>query len=351
MIGIRINDKKLAEIKQIWCSWFFRKDRINEFMDILSHDIELRQMIFTSNEQYSAWKREYDTKSPKIKDSIWRDQVTEFFFDDLSNEKYVISKYKKKLQKDTEDFFLKNYERYRESNKLEKVIQLMGIEVCPYCNRNFIEYYAVRNANNQRKMFFKGDLDHYYSKEEIPVLAISFFNLVPSCKVCNHEKSNSIKRTFYPFYDNEEDEYHFSIEVYDYNDKNDIVFEEPIENIEEKRFDSTVWQGISDNFNIKLNANNKKRLSERMENSKEVFRLEKKYNRSKEYVKEILRKRYIYSETHIENLLENFPEIFDDKTQILETLYSYCDNEKHMCNRPLSKLTKDILFQIGVVLE
>ena len=351
MIGIRIDDKKINEIKQLWSSWFFRQDRIKELMDILEDDIVFRQMIFTSNKEFSEWKSEYHTNLSAIKNNIWRDKIIKYIFDDLSDEAYVISKYKKKVLKNTEYFLLKNYDSYRKSMKLVKIVQIMGVEVCPYCNRNFVENYVTRKENGQRKAYFKGDLDHYYSKEEIPALALSFFNLVPSCKVCNHEKSDSTKRTFYPFYDNENDEYHFSIEVYDSNDTRDIVYEEPIEDIEEKRFDSTVWQGISDNFKIKLHSNGEKKLSERMKNSKETFHLEKKYNHSKEYVREMIRKRYIYSETHKDILLKNFAGIFVNEKQIVETLYSYSDNEEYMHNRPLSKLTKDILIQIGVEIE
>lgn len=235
MIGIRIDDKKINEIKQLWSSWFFRQDRIKELMDILEDDIVFRQMIFTSNKEFSEWKSEYHTNLSAIKNNIWRDKIIKYIFDDLSDEAYVISKYKKKVLKNTEYFLLKNYESYRKSMKLVKIVQIMGVEVCPYCNRNFVENYVTRKENGQRKAYFKGDLDHYYSKEEIPALALSFFNLVPSCKVCNHEKSDSTKRTFYPFYDNENDEYHFSIEVYDSNDTRDIVYEEPIEDIEEKK--------------------------------------------------------------------------------------------------------------------
>lgn len=351
MIGIRIDDKKLNEIKQLWCSWFFSKDRIVELMDILEHDVVFRQMMFVSDKEYCKWKMEYYADSSMIKNVLWRDKISRYVFDDLSDENYVISTYKKKIKENTKDFFLKNYERYRRTIKLAKIVQMMGIEVCPYCNRNFIENYVVRKENGQRKVYFKGDLDHHYSKEEIPALALSFFNLVPSCKVCNHEKSNLLKRTFYPFYDNEDDEYHFSIEVYDNNDISDIVYEEPIEDIEKKRFDSTVWQGISDNFKIKLYGNSKKQLSERMENSKVIFCLEKKYNHSKEYVKEIIRKKYIYSEVHKDILLKNFVDIFADEKQIKETLYSYSDREEYMHIRPLSKLTKDILIQIGADIE
>lgn len=49
--------------------------------------------------------------------------------------------------------------------------------------------------------------------------------------------------------------------------------------------------------------------------------------------------------------LKNFARIFINEKQIVETLYSYSDSEEYMHNRPLSKLTKDILLQIGVEIE
>lgn len=351
MIGIRIGDKKINEIKQLWGSWFFRKDKIKELMDILEQDCVYRQMIFTSNQEYNEWKSMYYADMSAIRNSVWRDKIVKYIFDDMSDEKYVVAKYKKKIGKNTEDFLLKNYENYRKTMTLVKIVRTMGVDVCPYCNRNFIENYVIREDGGQKNAYFKGDLDHHYSKKEIPALALSFFNLVPSCKVCNHEKSDSIERTFYPFYDNEDNDYHFSIEVYDDGDTCDIIYEEPIEGIEEKRFDATVWQGISDNFKIKLNVSDGKQLCNRMENSKEIFHLEKKYNHSKGYVKELIRKRYIYSETHKDILLKNFAEIFADEKQITETLFSYSDSEEYLHNRPLSKLTKDILLQIGVGIE
>ena len=152
----------------------------------------------------------------------------------------------------------------------------------------------------------------------MPALALSFYNLIPSCKVCNHEKLETTKRTFYPYYDNEENEYRFSVELYDNSDDKDIIYDRPIEDIEKKRFDSTVWQGISDNFKIKLRGVGKTPISECMKNSNEVFHLEKKYNHSKEYVKEIIRKKYIYPESHKEALMKNFGEVFKNEKEILK---------------------------------
>ena len=35
------------------------------------------------------------------------------------------------------------------------------------------------------------DLDHFYDKETYPILAVSFYNLVPVCHACNHAKASN----------------------------------------------------------------------------------------------------------------------------------------------------------------
>lgn len=51
--------------------------------------------------------------------------------------------------------------------------------VCPYCNRNFI---------NSRDDRMGSQLDHFYPISEYPFFAVSLYNLIPSCNVCNHIK-------------------------------------------------------------------------------------------------------------------------------------------------------------------
>ncbi|WP_102269604.1 hypothetical protein [Massilicoli timonensis] len=58
-------------------------------------------------------------------------------------------------------------------------VESLGVPVCPYCNRNFV------NSAKKRTMC---DLDHFYNKDEYPLLAVSFYNLVPVCHSCNHAK-------------------------------------------------------------------------------------------------------------------------------------------------------------------
>ena len=68
-----------------------------------------------------------------------------------------------------------------------KLIEATGVKVCPYCNRVFVEN-VVDGTGSVR-----GQLDHFYPKERYPYLAISRYNLVPSCGYCNGKSGKGEK--------------------------------------------------------------------------------------------------------------------------------------------------------------
>lgn len=92
---------------------------------------------------------------------------------------------------------LLNYKKLGDSALRHKVLTDLGIKVCPYCNRNYITWY--QSKDNQR--LTTADLDHYYQKDYYPLFALSLFNFVPSCQVCNSRLKgiNPMEDTLYPF--------------------------------------------------------------------------------------------------------------------------------------------------------
>lgn len=85
---------------------------------------------------------------------------------------------------------------YGEKIRKDKFVEAVGIKVCPYCNRTFIQ-----NVSKGKKSVVKGELDHFLSKEDYPYLAICKYNLVPSCPFCNHGKGNQNKPNLQSPYD------------------------------------------------------------------------------------------------------------------------------------------------------
>ena len=65
-------------------------------------------------------------------------------------------------------------------------IQALNIDVCPYCNRQYI--FTIHKGNGRPQ------IDHFYPQEEYPYLSCSLYNFIPSCAQCNHQKSSILNK-------------------------------------------------------------------------------------------------------------------------------------------------------------
>lgn len=63
----------------------------------------------------------------------------------------------------------------------------LGIHSCPYCNR---EYTMTYKPDGHKGKGMVPQFDHWFPKKEYPLLALSFYNLIPSCATCNGIKSS-----------------------------------------------------------------------------------------------------------------------------------------------------------------
>lgn len=85
------------------------------------------------------------------------------------------------------------------------------VNFCPYCNINEILYIETQGG----KAAAGHQLDHFFDKASYPLLACSFFNLVPSDSICN----GSTNKGSIPF----TDEFHLNPYIVGFN--NNLVFE------------------------------------------------------------------------------------------------------------------------------
>ncbi|NLR57639.1 hypothetical protein HGH93_05990 [Chitinophaga polysaccharea] len=70
---------------------------------------------------------------------------------------------------------------YEKSKKFSKFsfIQRINRDTCVYCNRNYT--YCISSPTGE----IKPEIDHFFPKTIYPFLGMSFYNLIPSCQVCN----------------------------------------------------------------------------------------------------------------------------------------------------------------------
>lgn len=206
-----------------------------------------------------------------------------------------------------------------------KLVENLGIKTCPYCNRNYISF--VKNDNKKTRP----QLDHFYPKSIYPFLACSFYNLIPSCSACNHMKSDDDS------YKDEEDGK--LINPYDVKDSN-FTFSYTFN-------DLSILKTI-DKKNIKFEDENKIKITLDTKYSKndEYFQLNEIYRYHKDTVIELILKEINYPKSYIDELIKNG---FGTEEEIYRFIFSNYLELDDLHKRPLSKLTKDIIEELGIL--
>lgn len=185
----------------------------------------------------------------------------------------------------------------------------LNVKTCPYCNR---QYTFTINADKSIRPQF----DHYYPFSEYPYLRLSFFNLIPCCSICNHTKRNK-ELDIHPYEKSFGDDCKFEIV--------DVV-------------NSLLSSGSFDSkIGLTFSSSNKN-ISE--------LGLKELYDQHSDYVSEIVYKAKAYNEGYYNSIKETFSgfELTPAEMNLL-IFGNYIEVAKHE-NRPLSKLTKDILDQL-----
>ena len=212
------------------------------------------------------------------------------------------------------------YDRYSQRKVVTDILRKMDIDVCPYCNRQYI--YIVESGK------VRPQLDHYYPKDRYPYLALCLYNMVPCCGICNMTKSDLdtfSKPVLYPY--EEEFGYNASFTLKIRNNVNYVK----------------VLQGVSSEFTISINQKNEK---DEIKNQIEKMHLKELYDQHVNYVMDIIKSRYINTLERLEEIYEKFPQIFDSYQEVKKIAYFVDTRKEEWGRRPLSKLTYDIDCQL-----
>lgn len=226
-----------------------------------------------------------------------------------------------------------------------ELLFMMGIQVCPYCNRQYINNYFDKENKNKST----ADLDHFYPKSKYPFLSLSLYNFIPSCQICNSrfkgDEDFSKKKYIYPYEEEFGEKAKFTTDFYtdeDVKDKHKKLKERDI-------YDISYLLGNSDNFKIKIDIKDQEsEIEDKINNSKDKFHLEDLYDAHKDYVRELIKKAIIYNESRIDELYTQYPELFNSREEVLQMVVSNYIDPSELGKRPLSKLTKDICDELGL---
>lgn len=303
------------------------KERLNELIEGLSNKEELKNIY------------------EKVK--INNKNITGFSKDDLKGNIEKI--YGMKLKKDEEEKFkvleyIFSYDEFSKSQSItmnngktknwgrHNFLTRLGISVCPYCNRQYINNYTELSENKTT-----ADLDHFYIQKLYPYLALSLYNFIPSCQICNRTFKGATN-----FFDGEN---HNHIYPYKEGFKNKAKFTLGFN----KDYDLNVLLGMSDNFKVEFKFDCDGDTKSKIKNSIETFKLDKIYSiNHRDYLKDLIRKAIIYNQTRIDELYSQYGNLFSSREEVwIMVLGNYIDSDD-LGKRPLAKLTKDIMEELGI---
>lgn len=233
--------------------------------------------------------------------SVDFEMIKTFFNYDKANLKDFIPLISK-LQPKISEFFQENIE----------------VHTCYYCNIDFINTFK---KNNETKNAFT--LDHVLEKADYPFLALSLYNLVPSCYVCN----SKVKDSKIPF-----DDFSPTNKDFDFDER-----------VKFKSFISSPNLQIEkeQDFYIKLIEN----YSNKYDKYIESLNLNDRYDYHKYKVLEMIQKRKEYPDSRIKELSDLTKKTQEEVKQDLFGIYTSEDLHK----RPLSKLIKDISEELDLI--
>jgi hypothetical protein len=288
---------------------------------------------------YDLWNIENELLSQKL--------ITSYFFQpDLfvidDNKLYLnkIEKYYNEIKLyfkvQTKEFYdrffeIFDYDSFVKGNDVWGAYQLtksLDCNVCPYCNKNYIHTIQAVTGKS------RPELDHYYPKSRLPFLALSLYNLIPSCHTCNSSYKGSIdfynKNHIHPYKDNLTEMIEFIIDITNNDSSGDVI-------------------PAVDDFAINIEINTTDDTNKvKILNSIETFLIKEQYNLHKDIAREILQRIVYYNESRLIELNNFFAED-EDKVEVLElheetkkfVLGNYVENEL-LGKRTLSKFTRDI---------
>lgn len=201
----------------------------------------------------------------------------------------------------------------------------LNVKTCPYCNRN----YTVTVADGKSRVT-RPDFDHFFPHKQYALLALSFYNLIPSCLICNRTVKNQAKIVHGKY-----------IHPYDEGFNDALKF-----NYFPNDVDSSI--GIKTNFEILTILNSlQPQKAVRCQNSFELFKLKEIYKESHNgEIADIIRKHIISSGKYLEELQKAFPAI-GSIDELYRLAFGNYYLEEDFEKRPLSKLTKDVVEQLA----
>jgi hypothetical protein len=198
---------------------------------------------------------------------------------------------------------------------------MLDRNTCTYCNRLYtITVLQNAKANNG---ISRPQFDHWYSKKRYPILALSFYNLIPSCSICNStikgDTDFQLATHYHPYIDSFLNEFTFT-----YHHESVTI----------------------NNVKIKYLTG-----STKAKKTLEAFKIEEIYNgHSLLELKDLIELKKKYSDSYLETLFRDvFQRLSTTPAEAFRLLFGTEFDDDNFHKRPFSKFKRDIIAELKLL--
>lgn len=237
-----------------------------------------------------------------------------------------------------------NSRQDKEENQAKKwlfdMFDLLEVRVCPYCNRQYTLVLKAEGENEKLDKWIRPQYDHFFPKSLYPYLALSLFNLIPSCAICNQSKGNwdtLRKPVLYPYAEEFGEVHRFRLEIKD--------VETLWQRNRRERWKKEIPDLEPDEYGFKIHITYARgadggSVDSKIENADRVFHLTDFYNEHRDYVRDVIRNQHLLGEDYLKAMKEKFKEL--DYSEIEQSVYMMDIGNDKLGRRPLARLTRDM---------
>lgn len=244
-----------------------------------------------------------------------------------------------------------------------KFTEMLNVNACVYCNRLFtftldrVDQARRLKKNKAVKLKLKDidsartrpELDHFYPKDQYPYLALSLYNMIPSCHVCNSNFKGKRALNFDLYLHPFEDDFHDAIKIKavlrNRVQLQDLIDQGKLSGNVNDYFGTQLFVGKLNSFDLVFvpRSTAQSSINKKAENHIQLFALKELYDMHKAQASRMIKNAIVHGSGAVADIFSRHPGLFHSEEEVRSSLMGNETDPDKINQSPLSKLTIDIL--------
>jgi hypothetical protein len=115
-------------------------------------------------------------------------------------------------------------------------------------------------------------------------------------------------------------------------------------------YDYRYLLGLSKEFKITFDINTQDaELEKKIKKTIHTFGLDRLYNTHQDFVRDLIRNGIVNNKSRIDEIYNKFGDLFNDREEVMQSVFLNYVDDQDLGKRPLAKLTQDICKELGLL--